>query len=75
MKQRLKLGLGLYSQNPVLLLDEPTSNLDEKAKNWFFKLLQTIKNVKLIIIASNQPEEFGICDEKINISDFKQSIH
>ena len=43
MKQRLKLGLGIFSSSPVLLLDEPTTNLDNRSKNWF---KQSIKQVK-----------------------------
>ena len=71
MKQRLKLGLGLFSLSPVLLLDEPTSNLDERSKNWFFDMLHKAKKDKLVILASNQPEEFKLCDFCIDITDFK----
>ncbi len=71
MKQRLKLGLGFYSLNPVLFLDEPTSNLDEEGKELYFSLFQRIKKNKIIILASNQPEEYKNCDIVIKIEDFK----
>jgi ABC-type multidrug transport system ATPase subunit len=35
MKQRLKLGLAFYSDTPILLLDEPTSNLDKTGIAWY----------------------------------------
>ncbi|HLF34462.1 MAG TPA: ATP-binding cassette domain-containing protein [Cyclobacteriaceae bacterium] len=71
MKQRLKLGLGLYSAGSVLLLDEPTSNLDEQGKNWYTGAVDQAKKRKLIILASNQPGEYELCDEQIRILDYK----
>jgi ABC-type multidrug transport system ATPase subunit len=71
MKQRLKIGLGLYSSNPVLFLDEPTTNLDERSKKWFLNSLLGAKKEKLVFLASNQPEEFNLCDFCINITDFQ----
>jgi ABC-type multidrug transport system ATPase subunit len=72
MKQRLKLGLGIYSAGSVLLLDEPTSNLDEQGKNWYARTIDQVKKRKLVILASNQPDEYGSCDEQIRILDFKE---
>ena len=40
MKQRLKLALAILSDTPLLLLDEPASNLDAEAIAWYRKLLQ-----------------------------------
>ncbi len=71
MKQRLKLALGFYSMNPVLFLDEPTSNLDEKGKEWYFSFINRVKGEKMIILASNQSQEYKDCDFIIKISDFK----
>ncbi len=71
MKQRLKLALGFYSMNPILFLDEPTSNLDEKGKDWYFSFFNRIKAKKLIIMASNQSQEYNVCDFIIKINDFK----
>jgi ABC-type multidrug transport system ATPase subunit len=71
MKQRLKIGLGFYSTNPVLFLDEPTTNLDERSKNWFFSSLDSAKKEKLVILASNQPEEYNLCDYRLEITDFQ----
>ncbi|MBU2045958.1 MAG: ATP-binding cassette domain-containing protein, partial [Bacteroidetes bacterium] len=38
MKQRVKLVLALCSDTPILLLDEPTSNLDEQGIEWYISL-------------------------------------
>jgi ABC-type multidrug transport system ATPase subunit len=70
MRQKIKLGFALLSIRPVLLLDEPTTNFDESAKNWFFERLKEQKE-KLIIIASNEAREIEFCAHKISIQDFK----
>jgi ABC-type multidrug transport system ATPase subunit len=70
MRQKIKLGFALLSDRPVLLLDEPTTNFDEQAKNWFFNRLEQQRH-KLIIIASNEGRENEFCREKIAIQDFK----
>ncbi|MTI38616.1 ABC transporter ATP-binding protein [Fulvivirga lutimaris] len=70
MKQRLKLVLAFYSDTPILLLDEPTSNLDEKAISWYATKINQIDN-RLVIIASNQPEEYKSCKSVLNIESFK----
>ncbi len=70
MRQKIKLGFALLSERPVLLLDKPTTNFDEQAKNWFFNRLEQQRH-KLIIIASNEAREIEFCQEKIAIQDFK----
>ena len=70
MRQKIKLGFALLSERPVLLLDEPTTNFDEQAKNWFFDRLEQQRN-KMIIIASNEAREIQFCQEKISIQEFK----
>lgn len=70
MRQKIKLGFALLSQRPILLLDEPTTNFDEQAKQWFFSRLNEQRH-KLIIIASNEKQEIDFCTEKISIVDFK----
>jgi ABC-type multidrug transport system ATPase subunit len=70
MRQKIKLGFALLSQRPILLLDEPTTNFDEQAKQWFFTRLNEQRH-KLIIIASNEKQEIDFCTEKISIVDFK----
>ena len=73
MKQRLRLGLALYSDTDGVFLDEPTSNLDKFGIDWYRNTVQELKKDRLVIVASNnQADEFFFCDQKINIEDFKQ---
>jgi ABC-type multidrug transport system ATPase subunit len=67
MKQRLKLGLAFYSPVPVLLLDEPTTNLDQENTLWYRSEMQRLLGEKLIIVASNQPDEYEFCKVKISL--------
>ncbi|MDH5598506.1 MAG: ABC transporter ATP-binding protein, partial [Cyclobacteriaceae bacterium] len=57
MKQRLKLGLSIFSDKKILFLDEPTMNLDAIGIDLYQNLLETYCNDKLVIIASNQSYE------------------
>ncbi|MBK8449372.1 MAG: ATP-binding cassette domain-containing protein [Saprospiraceae bacterium] len=67
MKQRLKLGLSVLSESPILFLDEPQSNLDNQAKDWYQNLMQQYTKDKLVIIASNEIEDFKMVDEIISL--------
>ncbi len=71
MKQRVKLALALCTDAPVLLLDEPTTNLDLNAVRWFKNLVETHTGDRLLVIASNDPGDLELCREEINILDFK----
>jgi ABC-type multidrug transport system ATPase subunit len=73
MKQRLKLGLALFCNTPIMILDEPTSHLDEQGKAWFYKHLKEQIGKKMIFIASNQEEETQYCTSSINIPSFLNS--
>lgn len=67
MKQRLKLGLAILADSSVLFLDEPISNLDDRAKLWCKQLLQNHCKDRLVIIASNEPEDFELVNYKIQL--------
>jgi ABC-type multidrug transport system ATPase subunit len=71
MKQRLKLALAFCSDTPILMLDEPTSNLDSQGVDWYLGLVQQYAKDRLTIICSNQAHEYEFCAERLNISDFK----
>ncbi len=70
MRQKVKLGVALASDRPILCLDEPTSNLDESAKNWFYQVLEGQRH-KLILIASNEQAEINLCTNRLAIADYK----
>ncbi len=69
LKQRLKLSLAILSRASVLLLDEPTSNLDVNAINWYQKLLKQYAKNKTVFICSNSvpADYFDFCNEELLI--------
>ncbi|MGN6647030.1 MAG: ABC transporter ATP-binding protein [Cytophaga sp.] len=69
MKQRVKLGLALLSDTPLLFLDEPTSNLDEQGTKWYLGEISKLLDKKTIVIASNIPEEYAFAKQVLKISD------
>ncbi|SFH11163.1 ABC transporter ATP-binding protein [Pedobacter insulae] len=71
MKQRTKLALACCSNSPILLLDEPTSNLDTQGVDWYLELIEKFGQGKMIIIGSNQHHEYSFCNERLSISDYK----
>jgi len=71
MKQRLKLALAIFSNAPILLLDEPCSNLDKEGYTLYKHLIQQYALHKLIIVGSNDPEEYAFCTQQINLMDYK----
>lgn len=71
MKQRLKLALAIFDQSPILLLDEPCSNLDQEGIQTYHHLMQTYAMHKLVIVASNDTQEYHFCDQQLSLSDFK----
>ena len=72
MKQRVKLGLAFFSDAPVILIDEPTTNLDEQGVHWFLDHMNKLKSNRLILMCSNQVSEYSLCEHKINLMDFKK---
>lgn len=71
MKQRVKLALAIFSQSPFLLLDEPCSNLDTQGIQLYRHLIDQFTQNKLLIIASNDPNEYDFCQHQINTALFK----
>lgn len=72
MKQRLKLLLALCSDTPILLLDEPTTNLDRQGIDWYLELVNDYAKQRLTIVASNVEEDYGFSQQHLNIMDFKK---
>jgi ABC-type multidrug transport system ATPase subunit len=74
MKQRLKLALAILSDTPLLLLDEPVSNLDNESITWYKNILSEFSDNRTIIISSNHnSDEIFICNKQIDIRDYKIS--
>ncbi|MFN8283517.1 MAG: ABC transporter ATP-binding protein [Chitinophagales bacterium] len=71
MRQRLKLAFAFLTDTQTLLLDEPTSNFDANAINWYLKLIEKYTTDRLVIIGSNQEYEYSFCTGKLAVVDYK----
>jgi ABC-type multidrug transport system ATPase subunit len=72
MKQRVKLVLAVLADCELLLLDEPASNLDKNAIDWYNQLISKYAFHKTIIVCSNSvKEEFTFCNKELNVTDYK----
>lgn len=71
MKQRLKLAQAIFSDTPLLLLDEPCTNLDKEGYALYQHLIQENCTNKIVIICSNEEAEIHFCNARIHINDYK----
>jgi ABC-type multidrug transport system ATPase subunit len=72
MKQRLKLGLAFLADTPLLLLDEPVSNLDRKGINWYRGMIEKFGQKRTVIVCSNSiTEEYDFCQQELIPANFK----
>lgn len=71
MRQKIKLGLAMLSPKPILILDEPGTNLDAQAKEWFKSKMQEQQH-KLVLLASNEAWELDLCAQHMNLQDYKK---
>jgi ABC-type multidrug transport system ATPase subunit len=67
MKQRLKLAQAFFSNTTTLLLDEPTTNLDEAGIQLYKSLISKYTTNRLVIVCSNDKNEYEFCGEVIKI--------
>ncbi|WP_069659519.1 ABC transporter ATP-binding protein [Arcticibacter eurypsychrophilus] len=72
MKQRVKLAVALCSDTPVVLLDEPASNLDVAGIIWYKDLVAQFGNNRTLIICSNQEFEYDFCNFELQLADYKR---
>ena len=71
MKQRLKLAQAFFSKTEVLLLDEPCTNLDATGIKLYRSLIEKYSQNRLVIVSSNDLNEYEFCKERISIEDYK----
>lgn len=71
MKQRVKLVMAICARSTMVLLDEPTTNLDKQGTQWYLDLIQEFAPGRIILVGSNQEKEYAFCTQYLNIADYK----
>ncbi len=71
MKQRMKFIFALMHSPKIILLDEPTSNLDDEGKESVYRIIEKEGEQNIIIVASNEKSDLQFCKEKLRLEDFK----
>jgi ABC-type multidrug transport system ATPase subunit len=72
MKQRVKLGQCIFTDTPIVLLDEPCTNLDSEGITLYHQLINDHCRQRLVVVSSNDEVEYKFCKEKISINDYKR---
>lgn len=67
MKQRVKFALAYYTDSKLLLLDEPTANMDHHWRDWTLNLVKSNTIKRITIICSNEPIEYEFAEVKVNL--------
>jgi ABC-type multidrug transport system ATPase subunit len=72
MKQRVKLIIALLSDVPLLLLDEPTMNLDAAGIDWYRGMVEELGRDRTVVICSNQHQtESSFAQKSLMIENYK----
>jgi ABC-type multidrug transport system ATPase subunit len=72
MKQRVKLAQAIFSDVPVVLLDEPCTNLDSSGIALYQQLINDYCCNRLVIVSSNDEAEYGFCGERVSMGEWKE---
>jgi heme exporter protein A len=65
MMQRLKYVMAIMHNPEILLVDEPTANLDEVGSEIVYEIMESQKKSKILILATNEAEELRFGEEKV----------
>jgi ABC-type multidrug transport system ATPase subunit len=71
MKQRVKLAQAVFSNAPVILLDEPCTNFDAEGVTLYNRLIADHCRERLVVVSSNDETEYSFCTEIVKITDYK----
>ena len=71
MKQRLKLAFAVLNSPPVLLFDEPRTNLDEEGIDIVYEIAEEQLKQGILIVATNEKEDLQLCNSVLNLEDYK----
>lgn len=64
-RQKISIARALVKDSPVLIMDEPSNNLDEETKEWLAKFISESK--KTIIYVSHDDDFSNLADVKIGL--------
>jgi heme exporter protein A len=67
MKMRLKYALALLKQPEILIIDEPSTNLDAEGKERVYQIMNRHKSKAMLIYATNEESEIGIAERQIRL--------
>ena len=67
--QRIGIARALYKNSEILILDEPTSSVDQNTENLIMKSIENLKNKKTIILISHRISTMKICQEIYELKD------
>ncbi|HNB80569.1 MAG TPA: ATP-binding cassette domain-containing protein [Chitinophagaceae bacterium] len=70
MKQRVKLAQAILSDTPVLLLDEPCTNLDEEGIALYYHMMKEFTRDRIVVVASNDEKEYRVCSRQFNLAGY-----
>ena len=71
MKQRVKLAQAIFSNTPIVLLDEPCTNLDSTGIALYHQLVHDHCRHRLLVVCSNDPVEYNFAGAVVFIQDYK----
>lgn len=72
MTQRVKYAAALLSEPPLLLLDEPSANLDAAGMEMVRDVMREQQSSgRLLVVATNLPDEAALCERQIRIEDHR----
>jgi ABC-type multidrug transport system ATPase subunit len=71
MKQRVKLAQAIFSDTPMLLLDEPCTNLDEAGVAQYLEWIRVYAKGRTTWVASNDPREYSFCETELIMRDYQ----
>jgi len=72
-QQRVAIARSLVNNPPILIIDEPTGNLDSKAANDIMKIIKSLnkESKKTILLVTHNPNYLGLANRVIEMQDGK----
>jgi len=71
MKQRIKLAQAFFTETPVVLLDEPCTNLDTDGIELYLQLIKDYSLNRTIVVSSNDITEYSFCEKRLDMNSLK----